>query len=125
MGRQLMNGIGGSGDFTRNAYISIFCCPSTQKDLKISTVVPVVSHTDHTEHSVQVLVTEQGVADLRGKDPRQRAEAVIKNCAHPGYREQLYDYFKFVKPGHEPLSFNACFRMHEKFVRDGDMRGET
>jgi propionyl-CoA:succinyl-CoA transferase len=123
MGRQLMNGIGGSGDFTRNAYISIFCCPSTQKEGKISTVVPVVSHTDHTEHSVQVLVTEQGVADLRAKDPRQRAEAVIQNCAHPTFREQLRDYLKFVKPGHEPLSFSACFGMHEKFVHDGDMRG--
>jgi propionyl-CoA:succinyl-CoA transferase len=123
MGRQLMNGIGGSGDFTRNAYISIFTCPSTQKDGKISTVVPMVTHTDHSEHSVDVLVTEHGVADLRGKDPRQRAVTVIENCAAPAYREQLRDYLKFVKPGHEPLSFKACFAMHQKFVRDGDMRG--
>jgi acetyl-CoA hydrolase len=122
MGRQMMNGIGGSGDFTRNAYISIFSCPSTQKSGKISTVVPMVSHTDHTEHSVQVIVTEHGVADLRGKDPRQRAKTIIENCADPSYREQLRDYLKFVKPGHEPLSFHACFAMHEKYVRDGDMR---
>ena len=122
MGRQLMNGIGGSGDFTRSAYISIFTCPSTEKDGKISTVVPAVSHTDHSEHSVQVLATEHGVADLRGKDPRQRAEAVIENCADPSYREQLRDYIKFCKPGHEPISA-AAFAMHEKFLRDGDMRG--
>ena len=123
MGRQMMNGIGGSGDFTRNAYISIFSCPSTQKDGKISTVVPMVSHSDHSEHSVDVLATEHGVADLRGKDPRQRAITVIDNCAAPAYREQLRDYLKFVKPGHEPLSFKACFAMHQKFLRDGDMRG--
>ena len=82
-----------------------------------------VSHTDHSEHSVQVLVTEHGVADLRGKDPRQRARTVIENCADPASREQLRDYLKFVKPGHEPLSFNTCFAMHEKFVGKGDMRG--
>lgn len=118
-----MNGIGGSGDFTRSAYLSIFSCPSTEKDGKISTVVPMVSHTDHSEHSVQVLVTEHGVADLREKDPRQRAETVIENCADPAYREQLHDYIKICKPGHEPIAFPACFEMHAKFVRDGDMRG--
>jgi succinate CoA transferase len=123
LGRQMMNGIGGSGDFTRNAYISIFCCPSTQKDGKISTVVPTVSHADHSEHSVQILVTEHGVADMRGKDPRQRAEIIIDNCADPDYRPQLHDYVKIVKPGHEPLSFHAVFAMHQKFVSDGDMRG--
>ncbi len=124
MGRQLMNGIGGSGDFTRSAYLSIFTCPSTEKDGKISTVVPAVTHTDHSEHSVQVLVTEHGVADLRGKDPRQRAETVIENCADPSYREQLRDYIKCCKPGHEAVSVSA-FAMHEKFLRDGDMRGAT
>jgi propionyl-CoA:succinyl-CoA transferase len=123
MGRQMVNGIGGSGDFARNAYISMFSCPSTRKEGKISTVVPLVSHTDHSEHSVHVLITEHGVADLRGKDPRQRAETVIDNCADPTYREQLRDYLKFVKPGHEPLAFPDCFAMHEKFVREGDMRG--
>lgn len=123
MGRQMMNGIGGSGDFTRSAYLSIFSCPSTEKDGKISTVVPMVSHTDHSEHSVQVLVTEHGVADLRRKDPRQRAETVIENCADPAYREPLRDYVRICKPGHEPIAFPACFEMHEKFVRDGDMRG--
>jgi acetyl-CoA hydrolase len=123
MGRQMMNGIGGSGDFTRSAYISIFSCPSTQKGGKISTVVPVVSHCDHSEHSVQVLVTEHGVADLRGKDPLERARIVIDNCAAPEYRDQLNEYLTFVRVGHEALSFRSSFAMHHKFALDGDMRG--
>jgi succinate CoA transferase len=122
MGRQMMNGIGGSGDFTRNAYISIFSCPSTQKGGKISTIVPVVSHSDHSEHSVQVLVTEHGVADLRGKDPTERARIVIENCAAPEYRDQLFAYLAFVRVGHEALSFRSSFAMHHKFFQDGDMR---
>src|SRR5215469_5246670 len=69
MGKTMMNGIGGSGDFTRNAYLSMFSCPSTAKGGKISAVVPLAPHIDHSEHSVQVVITEQGVADLRGKDP--------------------------------------------------------
>jgi propionyl-CoA:succinyl-CoA transferase len=123
MGRQMMNGIGGSGDFTRSAYISIFSCPSTQKGGKISTIVPVVSHMDHSEHSVQVLVTEHGVADLRGKDPKERARIIIDRCASPEYRDQLNDYLGFVRAGHEPLSFRSSFAMHHKFAEDGDMRG--
>jgi acyl-CoA hydrolase len=82
-----------------------------------------VSHFDHNEHSVQVLVTEHGVADLPGKNPGQGAHTVIENCADPDYREQLRDYLKFVKTGHEPLAFPACYAMHQKFVREGDMRG--
>ena len=74
MMRQMMNGIGGSGDFTRNSYLSIFSCPSTAKGGKISTIVPLVSHMDHSEHSVQIVVTEQGLADLRGKDPHEPGE---------------------------------------------------
>jgi propionyl-CoA:succinyl-CoA transferase len=123
MGRQMMNGIGGSGDFTRSAYISIFSCPSTQKGGKISTIVPVVSHMDHSEHSVQVLVTEHGVADLRGKDPKERARIIIDNCAAPEYRDQLNDYLAFVRTGHEQLSFRSSFAMHHKFAQDGDMHG--
>lgn len=65
-GVDLMNGIGGSGDFERNAYLSIFMAPSIAKEGKISTVVPMCSHVDHSEHSVKVIITEQGIADLRG-----------------------------------------------------------
>ena len=100
VGTKMMNGIGGSGDFTRNAYISIFSCPSITKEGKISNIVPMVSHIDHSEHSVAVLITDQGIADLRGKDPLQRAELIIENCAHPAYRPLLRDYLKLSKGGH-------------------------
>lgn len=123
MGRTMMNGIGGSGDFTRNAYVSLFSCPSTQKDGKVSTIVPLASHMDHSEHSVQIVATEWGVADLRGKDPHDRANLIIDKCAHPDYREQLRDYIKVVKEGHELLNLRAAFAMHRKFLADGDMKG--
>jgi len=89
MGKDLMNGIGGSGDFTRNAFISIFTCPSIAKGGKISTIVPLVSHLDHSEHSVQVVITDQGIADLRGKEPHERARAIVEQCAHPEYQPKL------------------------------------
>ena len=123
VGKTMMNGIGGSGDFTRNAYLSMFSCPSTAKGGKISAIVPLAAHMDHSEHSVQVVVTEQGVADLRGKDPHERANLLISNCAHPDYREQLRDYLKLAKAGHEPLSLSLGLAMHRQFLRHGDMRG--
>jgi acetyl-CoA hydrolase len=123
MGKTLMNGIGGSGDFTQNAYLSIFSCPSTAKGGKISSIVPLASHMDHSEHSVQVIVTEQGVADLRGKDPLERAELIINNCAHPDYKEQLREYLNLVAPdAREPLSLSLGLAMHRHYVRNGDMR---
>lgn len=93
-GSSIMNGIGGSGDFARNAYLSIFMTPSTAKNGTISCIVPMVNHVDHTEHDVQVLVTEQGLADLRGLSPKRRAEVIIANCAHPTYRPALAEYFE-------------------------------
>lgn len=123
MGTSMMNGIGGSGDFTRNGYISIFTCPSLAKGGKISPIVPLVSHMDHSEHSVQVVVTEQGVADLRAKTPHERAELIVNNCAHPDFRDQLKAYFERVKYGHVPQSLSAAFAMHEQYLKTGDMRG--
>lgn len=123
MGQHMMNGIGGSGDFTRNAYLSFFSCPSTQKGGKISTIVPLVSHVDHNEHSVQVVATEWGVADLRGRDPHERAQAIIDKCAHPDYREPLRAFVASASKGHEPLALGNAFAMHRKFLEDGDMRG--
>ena len=123
MGRKLMNGIGGSGDFTRNAYLSVFTCPSTAKGGKISTIVPLVSHVDHSEHSVQIIATEFGVADLRGKSPFERANEIIEKCAHPEYRELLHSYVTIVEGGHTPQTLSAAFRMHEQFQNTGDMRG--
>jgi acetyl-CoA hydrolase len=123
LGKDLMNGIGGSGDFTRNAFLSIFTCPSTAKNGKISTIVPLVSHMDHSEHSVAAVITEQGVADLRGTSPNERARKVIENCAHPDYREQLLRYCNATKKGHTPQSLGKAFAFHQRFLEVGDMRG--
>ncbi len=123
LGKNLMNGIGGSGDFTRNAYISIFTCPSLAKGGKISPIVPLVAHMDHSEHSVSVIVTEQGVADMRCKDPHERAELIVEKCAHPEYRDELRGYFKSVKDGHTPQTLKQAFAMHQKFLETGDMHG--
>ena len=123
MGRQMMNGIGGSGDFTRNAYLSIFTCPSTAKGGKISTIVPLVSHMDHSEHSVQIVATEWGIADLRGRSPYERALLIIENCAHPEFRDELRGYLEMVRGGHTPHTLTAAFKLHEQFLKTGDMRG--
>ena len=120
-GVKMMNGIGGSGDFERNAFISIFTCPSVAKGGLISSIVPFCSHLDHTEHDVNVIVTEQGVADLRGKSPVQRAETIIENCAHPDYKQLLWDYLKIAKGGHTRHNLPAAFALHDTLARKGDM----
>lgn len=121
-GTDMMNGIGGSGDFARNAAISIFVCPSVTKQGAISAIVPMVSHTDHTEHDVKVIVTEYGIADLRGKSPRARAIEIIENCANPEYRPLLRQYFSLNSRGHTPHSLKNAFSFHEAYEARGDMR---
>jgi succinyl-CoA:acetate CoA-transferase len=125
MGSSIQNGIGGSGDFARNAYISLFVTSSTAKNGTISRIVPMVSHVDHTEHDVHVIVTEQGVADLRGLAPRQRARRIIDHCAHPDYREALLDYFDRALAGapgkHTPHLLDEAFSWHTHFLRHGTM----
>ena len=122
-GSALMNGIGGSCDYERNGYISVFTTPSVSKGGKISCIVPMCCHVDSTEHDVDVIVTEQGVADLRGKGPVRRAHEVIENCAHPEYRPLLRDYLAHIAPmGHEPQSMTAALAFHDTFLRKGDMR---
>lgn len=121
-GIKMMNGIGGAGDFERNAYISIFTCPAVAKGGLISSIVPMVSHHDHTEHDVNIIVTEYGVADLRGKSPIQRAHEVIEKCAHPDYKQLLWDYLKISKGGHTKHCLPAAFALHDTLARKGDMR---
>lgn len=123
LGTSMMNGIGGSGDFTRNAFISMFVCPSLQKGGKISTIVPLVTHTDHNEHSVQVIITDQGIADLRGKSPNERARLIADKCAHPDFREPLNHYIDLNKSGQTPQSLHNAFSFHRHFMETGDMRG--
>ncbi len=120
-GTKMMNGIGGSGDFIRNAYLSIFTCPSTAKGGLISSIVPFVSHQDSSEHDVNIIVTEQGIADLRGKSPAQRAEIIIENCAHPDYRPLLREYLSIAKMGQTRHNLPAAFAMHDSLARKGDM----
>ena len=126
MGTQIMNGVGGSGDFTRNARLNIFATESTAKDGLISCIVPMVSHVDHTEHDVQVIVTEQGVADLRWKTPVERAELLIGNCAHPDYRPLLREYLeraKQVSAGqHTPHDLREALSWHQRFLDTGSMK---
>lgn len=122
MGTKMMNGLGGSGDFTRNAYISIFTTPSTAKGGAISAIVPMVSHIDHSEHSVKVLITEHGIADLRGTSPRQRAELIINNCVDPQFRPMMREYLAKASKGHTPTDLSSCFNMHKAFIETGDMR---
>ncbi|ABG42291.1 Acetyl-CoA hydrolase [Paraglaciecola sp. T6c] len=125
MGSRIMNGIGGSGDFARNGYLSIFMTPSIAKGGAISAIVPMVSHVDHTEHDVKVIVTEQGLADLRGLSPRQRAKVVIEKCAHPQFKDRLHDYYEracATKRGmHTPHNLDEALSWHHNFETKGQM----
>tara|TARA_R110000751_G_scaffold55346_3_gene118733 strand:- start:55819 stop:57312 length:1494 start_codon:yes stop_codon:yes gene_type:complete len=125
MGTKMMNGIGGAGDFARNGYLSIFMTPSTAKNGSISAIVPMVSHVDQTEHDVKVIVTEQGLADLRGLSPKQRAQLIIKNCAHPDYKERLTDYFDRActsgRGMHTPHLLEESLSWHLNYEKTGQM----
>jgi succinyl-CoA:acetate CoA-transferase len=114
-GSHVMNGIGGSGDFNRNALLSVVTLPSTAKDGAINRIVPMVPHVDHTEHDIDVVVTEQGVGDLRGKCPRERATILIEECAHPSYRDELREYVAGAgsKGGHIPHDLSRAFEARE------------
>ena len=123
-GTKIMNGIGGSGDFARNAYLSIFVAQAASKENKISHVLPMVSHVDHTEHDVDILVTDIGLADLRGLAPRERAQKIIDNCVHPDYREELQSYFDRAceRGGHTPHLLEEAFSWHLRLAETGSMK---
>ncbi|NKN35036.1 acetyl-CoA hydrolase/transferase family protein [Agrobacterium sp. a22-2] len=123
-GTHMMNGIGGSGDFARNGFMSIFVTKSVAKNGSISSVVPMVSHVDHTEHDVDILVTEIGLADLRGLAPRERSAVIIANCVHPDYRDALQDYVDraTVRGGQTPHLIEEAFSWHDAVRTRGTMR---
>ena len=124
-GSAMMNGIGGSADFARNCALGFFLTPSVAKGGAISSVVPYVSHVDHTDHDTQIFVTEQGLADLRGLPVEERARLIIKNCAHPDYRDELTDVLEYglkhAKGVHVPLALSRAFEMHTRFLETGKM----
>jgi len=120
-GMDIVNGIGGSGEFTRNGYLSVFMTPSVAKGGRISAIVPMCPHVDNNEHSVQIVVTEQGLADLRGLGPMQRAKIIIERCAHPAYRDYLREYIKDARPGHIRHDLSRCFELHRNLLEHGAM----
>jgi succinyl-CoA:acetate CoA-transferase len=123
-GTRMMNGIGGSGDFARNAHLAIFVTKSIAKNGAISSVVPMVSHVDHNEHDVDILVTEQGLADLRGLAPRERALQIIAHCVHPDYRVAMQDYYNRAchRGGHTPHLLEEAFSWHIRLEQQGTMK---
>lgn len=132
-GSRIVNGIGGSGDFLRNAHLSIMHSPSVRPAKNdptgISCVVPMATHVDHTEHDLDILVTEQGLADLRGLCPKDRAQVIIDKCVHPDYREIIQEYFDRAKreclasmSAHEPHMLHKSFKMHEHLAEKGTMK---
>jgi succinate CoA transferase len=122
-GTKMMNGLGGSGDFTRNAFLTIYTAPSVAKDGAISAIVPMCSHIDHTEHDTMIFITENGIADLRAKNPVERAKEIIEHCVHADYKQLLWDYLKMgAGQGHTPHTLSKALQMHVEFLNSGDMR---
>ncbi|MBP2640938.1 MAG: cat1 [Firmicutes bacterium] len=126
MGTKMMNGIGGSGDFARNGYLSIFFSNSIAKNGDISSIVPMCSHFDHTEHDVDVFITERGVADVRGLSPKERARVIIHKCAHPDYQPMLMDYLqraeKATNFAHTPHLLAEALSWHTRFLETKSMK---
>jgi succinyl-CoA:acetate CoA-transferase len=126
MGTKMMNGIGGSGDFARNGYLTIFFTNSVAKGGEISSIVPMCSHFDHTEHDVDVFISERGVADVRGLSPKERARVIIDKCAHPDYQPMLRDYLERAEKAtglaHTPHLLDEALSWHTRFMKTGTMK---
>ncbi|SPO05458.1 probable acetyl-CoA hydrolase [Cephalotrichum gorgonifer] len=133
MGSRMLNGIGGSADFLRNAKYSIMHTPSTRPSKTdphgLSCIVPMCTHVDQTEHDLDVIVTENGLADVRGLSPRERARVIIDKCAHDVYKPILTDYYNKAEFeclrkgwGHEPHLLWQSFDMHKALNEEGSMR---
>jgi acetyl-CoA hydrolase len=133
MGSRMLNGLGGSADFLRNSKYSIMHTPSTRPSKTdphgVSCIVPMATHVDQTEHDLDVIVTEQGLADVRGLSPKERAKVIINKCAHPEYKPILEDYFakaefECARRGwlHEPHLLWKAFDMHKALDQKGSMK---
>jgi succinyl-CoA:acetate CoA-transferase len=125
MGSKVINGIGGGSGFAKNAFLSVMMLPSKAKGGDISSIVPMVSHCDITDHDIDVIITDSGVADLRGKDPVERAYSIIENCADPIYKDMLRSYLeRAIKHvgGHVPHLLEEAFSWHIRFQKTGSMK---
>lgn len=132
LGSRMLNGLGGSADFLRSSKYSIMHTPSTRPSKTdphgVSCIVPMCTHVDQTEHDLDVVVTEAGLADVRGLSPRERARVIIDKCAHEIYRPILKEYFEKAEweclrkgMGHEPHLLWNSFDMHKALVEQGSM----
>lgn len=98
LGHVQYSGTGGQADFVRAANMSrggkaFIVLPSTAKDHTISRIVPFLSpgtHVSTSKNDINYVVTEYGVAQLRGKSAKQRARELI-GIAHPHFRAELTD----------------------------------
>jgi succinyl-CoA:acetate CoA-transferase len=123
-GNRVVNGIGGGANFAQNAGLSVVLIPSTSKGGAISNIVPMVSHQDICEHDIDIVITENGYADIRGLDELQRAEEIISHCAAQEYQQQLFDYFQASKKlgGHHPQNPQVAFGWYSRLKQTGAMR---
>lgn len=96
LGHAPFSGTGGQSDFVRAANRSrggkaFIVLPSTAKGDTISRIVPSLSpgtHVSTSKNDIHYVVTEYGVAQLRGKSAKQRAQELIA-IAHPDFRGEL------------------------------------
>jgi succinyl-CoA:acetate CoA-transferase len=126
-GSRVVNGIGGGASFAQNAGLSVVLIPSVAKGGAISNIVPMVSHQDIGEHDVDVVVTEHGIADLRGLDDGERADAIATRCSSDAYREQLTTYLRTAREqcgGHHPQLPEAAFGWYRRLKEEGTMLEE-
>ncbi|KAG7192216.1 acetyl-CoA hydrolase [Scheffersomyces spartinae] len=132
-GSRMLNGLGGSADFLRNAKLSVMHTPSARPSKTdptgISCIVPMATHVDQTEHDLDIIVTDIGLADLRGLAPKERAQEIINKCVHPDFKAQLQDYFDRAtfyaqkkKCLHEPHILRDAFKMHINYQDNGTMK---
>ncbi|MBC2733939.1 MAG: hypothetical protein HF981_06235 [Desulfobacteraceae bacterium] len=123
-GSRVVNGIGGGAGFAQNAGLSIVLIPSSSKAGAISNIVPMVSHHDICEHDVDIVITENGLADLRGLDDGERADAIITRCASGTYREQLKSYLRNARNncgGHHPQLPEEAFDWYRRLKEEKTM----
>ena len=126
-GTRLVSGLGGGATFASNAGLSVMLMPSTRKNGQISCFVPNTPHVDIIHHDVDVVISEFGVADLRGKDDVEWARRSTERCTHPDYRRALEQSLEeaLSGKGHHPMQMGSAYSWHERLQKSGSMMAET